>query len=162
MATEYNTLDDIVRQVLAAVSAVKDQAGAEPEAAVTMRERFCELLVLSLANLYGKTPVETSLFDRSMLRAAAAGLDDNESGKLSNRAEDWIRLEGLVRVLEGQKSYTLNRPCIAVLSIQTAEGTLGEVMERVAACYAQNPPSPELRRRTRQLASYFMTRLGRR
>lgn len=161
MATDQTILDDIVNQTMAAVAAVQDTGETELGSSITMRERFFELLVLTMANLYGKTPVAATMFDRSMLKVAAQDMDDNEAGKLSTRAEDWIRLEGLVRVLEGQKSYTLNRPAMAVLSSQTEEGTLGEVMEKVAACYAKGNPPPELRRRTRQLASYFMTRLGR-
>lgn len=161
MAIETKELDDIVRLTLEAVATSKDLPGSQSPAEVTMRERFAELVVLSMANLYGKTPVASTMFDRSMLKTVAQDMDDNEAGKLSGRAEDWMRLEGLVRVLEGQKSYTLNRPAMAVLSTRTEGGTLGEVMEKVAASYLADAPSPELRRRTRQLASYLFTRLGR-
>lgn len=161
MAAETTALDDIVRHVLTASAAEGADAADDAANLPTMRERFFELLVLSLANLHGKTPVASALFDRAMLRSVCGGLDDTEAGKLATRAEDWIRLEGLVRVLEGQKSYTLNRPSLAVLSTPTAHGTLGEVMERIALRYAERPPNPELRRHTRQLAAYFMTRLGR-
>ena len=159
--TSDSPVDILARQVLAAIASSGEQSVAELEPTLTMRERFFELLVLSLANLYGKIPVASSLFDRSMLKAVTGGLADTELGKLSDRAEDWIRLEGLVRVLEGQKSYTLNRSAIAVLSTETSEGSLGEVMEKVAACYGRNQQSAELRQRTRQLASYFLTNLGR-
>ncbi len=161
MTADKQILDDIIKQTMMALAAVRVTVETELGASITMRERFFELLVLTMANLYGKTPVASTMFDRSVLKVAAQDMDDNEAGKLSARAEDWIRLEGLVRVLEGQKSYALNRPAMAVLSTQTEAGTLGEVMEKVAACYAKGDPSPELRRRTRQLASYFMTRLGR-
>ena len=126
-----------------------------------MRERFMELLVLSLANLYGKTPIPASPFDRAMMRNITEGLDDNDAGKFTTRADDWIRLEGLVRVQEGAKNYSLNRMALAVLSTPTSQGTLGEVMEGIAAVYANPGPTPQLRLVTRQLGAYFMTRLGR-
>ena len=72
-----------------------------------------------------------------------------------------MRLEGLLRVQEGQKSYTLNRPSMAVLCTTTSHGLLGEVMERIMAAYSAPGPSAELRKATRQIGAYIMTRLAR-
>jgi hypothetical protein len=125
------------------------------------RDLFLELLVMALGSLYAKMPLGSGLFDRATLKAVLGALDDTEVGKMQNRTEDWIRLEGLVRALEGQKNYTLNRPSLAILSTATAHGRLGELMERLHQCYLAQPPSQELRTLTRNLASYFMSRLGR-
>ncbi len=95
------------------------------------------------------------------MKRITEGLDDNDAGRFSSRADDWIRLEGLVRVQEGQKNYALNRMSLAVLSTPTSQGTLGEVWEMIAAHYAASPPSPQVRHITRQFGAYFMTRLGR-
>ena len=160
MISEISQLETLVQRVLATIAAPAD-ADAPPASQATMRERFFELMVLGLANLYGKIPVAGTLFDRSTLKFVTEGLDDNESGKFSSRADDWIRLEGLVRVMEGQKSYTLNRPSLAVLCTPTSQGTLGDVMEGIAAIYANPGPTPQLRVVTRDIAAYFMTRLGR-
>lgn len=160
VSPEASFLEDLIRQAAAARSSTAS-ATTDSENEVTMRERFLELLTLSLANLFGKTPVASSLFDRNTMRLVSAGLDDNEAGRLSTRADDWIRLEGLVRVQEGQKSYTLNRPSLAVLCTPTSQGLLGEVMEGLAAVYANPGPTPEIRKATRALGAYFMTRVAR-
>lgn len=160
MQTEPSPLEALVQRVMAALNIPLSPADAEP-APLSMRERFMELLVLSLASLYGKTPIPASPFDRAMMRTITIGLDDNDAGKFSTRADDWIRLEGLVRVQEGAKNYTLNRMALAVMSTPTSHGTLGEVMETVAAAYANPGPSADLRKAARQLGAYFMTRLGR-
>lgn len=160
MSADPSPLEALIQQVLAAISA-PPEPGVAPPAQQSMRERFMELIVLVLANLYGKTPIPASPFDRAMMKILTEGLDDNDAGKFSTRADDWIRLEGLVRVQEGQKNYTLNRMSLAVLSTVTSQGTLGEVMEGVAALYANPGPTPALRHAARQLGAYFMTRLGR-
>ncbi len=160
MPAELSPLEALVNQVMAAMQIPADP-DAEAPASPSMRERFMELLVLSLASLYGKTPIPASPFDRAMMRSITKGLDDNDAGKFSTRADDWIRLEGLVRVQEGAKNYTLNRMSLAVLSTPTSQGALGEVMERAAAIYINPGPSPELRRAARLIGAYFMTRLGR-
>ena len=159
--TDVTSLDDIVQTLVVEADAISRDISIETDTGPVMRDLFLELVVLALANLYGRTPIPASLFDRAMLKVITSGLDDTDRGKLATRTEDWIRLEGLVRLQEGQKSYTLNRPSLAVLSTLTAHGSLGEVMERVSACYTGGTPTPELRRAARQLASYFMTRLGR-
>lgn len=160
MNTEPSPLEALVQRTLAAIRHPADPADADP-ATMTTRHRFMELLVLSLASLYGKTPIPGSPFDRAMMRTLTLGLDDNDAGKFSSRADDWIRLEGLVRVQEGAKNYTLNRMSLAVMSTPTSEGTVGEVMEMVVAAYANPGPSAELRKVARDFGAYFMTRLGR-
>jgi hypothetical protein len=160
MTLEPSTLDILVQKTMTAIAVAPPPEG-ETATETTMRERFFELFVLSMANLYAKTPVASSMFDRNTIKVVSIGLDDNEAGRLSTRADDWIRLEGLVRVQEGQKNYTLNRVTLSVLSTITEHGTLGELFQRVAAAYADPGPTQELRVATRQLASYFMTRVSR-
>jgi hypothetical protein len=160
MKTEVSLLESLVQQILAAIQEPLDPA-AEASSDLSMRERFMELLVLALANLYGKTPVPASPFDRAMMRSITKGMDDNDAGKFTTRSDDWIRLEGIVRVQEGAKNYVLNRMALAVLSSPTSQGTLGEVMEGIASVYSNPGPTPQLRLITRQLGAYFMTRLGR-
>ncbi len=157
---ELSPLESLIQQIITALQAPPGEEVQVP-AAVTTRERFMELLVLSLASLYGKTPIPASPFDRAMMRSITVGLDDNDAGKFSKCADDWIRLEGIVRVQEGAKNYTLNRMSLAVLSTMTSQGVLGEVMEGVASVYANPGPSQQLRLATRNLGAYFMTRLGR-
>ncbi len=145
---------------LAAVIAEPPPPSVEPNTTASMRERFFELLVLSLGNLYGKTPVAATLYDRTILRRVTEGMDDNEAGKLSLRAEDWMRLEGLVRGQEGQKAYTLGRQSLAVLSAMTSGGTVGEVMEKIQAQYAAQMPTQNMRRITRLFGAYYIARMG--
>jgi hypothetical protein len=156
-ATELTPLE---RLVLRATDALGREPET-PEGEIITRERFMEFMVLSLANLFGKTPVAASLLDRSMTKAVCYGMDDGDAGRLSTRGDDWMRLEGLLRVQEGQKSYTLNRPSMAVLCTPTSQGLLGEVLERIMAAYAQPGPSNELRQVTRLLGAYILTRLSR-
>ncbi|MBI2719133.1 MAG: hypothetical protein HYX36_10310 [Rhizobiales bacterium] len=145
------------------IDAVVDQLPADAVADPTpgTRELFLEFLAVSLGNLYAKMPLPSTLYDRTMMKIITSGIDDGEAGKLVTRAEDWMRLEGVVRAAEGQKAYILNRPSMAVLSTATEAGTLGEVLERVARTYAEQKTSPALRRNVRQLGAYFLTRLGR-
>ncbi len=84
-----------------------------------------------------------------------------DAGRLSVRTEDWIRLEGLLRQQDGTKNYSVTRASLAVLSTLTATGTLGEVFERILRRYAEAMPSENLRRTTRILGSYFLTRVAR-
>ena len=131
------------------------------EAAPSFRERFCEALVLCLGNLYGRMPMSGTLFDRAMLRTVTMGLDDTDAGKFATRTEDWIRLEGIVRAVEGQKSYVINRPSMAVLCTVTSRGMLGEAMESALARYLDKTPTEALRKSTRQMGAYFLTRIAR-
>ena len=161
MANDPTNLDIIVSKLTAEIASIrKDEPPVAPQEAST-REIFLELLALSLGGLYGSTPMPSSLFDRAVLKSVTGQLPDTDAAKLINRAEDWVRLEGLVRVMEGSKSYTINRPSLAVLSTQTAEGTLGDVLQKLASCYQQPGPTPELRSLAQEIASYFLTRVGR-
>jgi hypothetical protein len=159
MSRESSEIDTLAANIAAAIA--RPAPPAEARESYSTRGLFLELLVMALANLYAKVPLGSTLFDRATLKAVIGALDDTEAGKLQNRTEDWIRLEGLVRALEGQKSYTLNRPSLAVLSTASAHGRVGEIMERLHQRYLQQPAPPELRALTRDLASYFMSRLGR-
>jgi hypothetical protein len=160
MADEGTKLDAIARAIINELAAPSKPAPGE-EQGISIRGAFLELLVLALANFYGRLPLSASLTDRAMLKAIEPVLGDEDVGKFATKAEDWIRQEGLVRVQEGQKSYSLNRMSFAVLSTPTSEGLVGELMEKVAHRYVSEGASPELRKHTRALASYFMTRLGR-
>lgn len=160
--TMSNTAVDLDALVAECLATLADEAGPEaPPENTTMRERFFELLVLILGNLYGKTPVAAALFDRATLSRITAGMDDGDAGKLALRTEDWMRLEGLLRQQDGQKAYFLTRPSLAVLSTLTAAGTLGEVFDGFLGRYVQTPPSDNIRAATRKLGSYFLMRLGR-
>jgi hypothetical protein len=127
----------------------------------TSRDLFLELTTVSLGNLYLKMPLPGTLYDRAMLKAATEGVADDELAKITRFGEDWLRLEGVIRAAEGQKAYSLNRPAVAVLSTQTAIGTLGNVMERITKAYADGLATPHLRRHARRLATYFLTRIAR-
>ena len=153
-------LENLIQQALAAI-AVPHPEPAESETDVSMRERFFEILPLILANLYGKTPVAAPLFDRTTFLRVIVGMDDNDSGKLAIRTEDFIRLEGLARQQDGAKAYFLTRPSLAVMSTLTSHGTLGEVLEKVLRYYAAGVPANNLRRITRNLGSYYITRMAR-
>ena len=160
MADEGSKLDALARAIINELAAPSKSAEDEA-AALPARAPFLELMVLALANFYARIPLSTGLTDRAMLKVIEPVLGNEDVGKFSTNAEDWMRQEGLVRVQEGQKSYTLNRMSFAVLSTPTSEGLVGELMEKIAARYLGEGPSPELRKHTRALASYFMTRLGR-
>ena len=156
---ELSPLETLVQQVVDTLDARPAPQPLDPE--TSTRERFMELLVLSLGNMYGKTPVPVAPFSRAIMRTVIEAMDDGDAGVFTSRADDWIRLEGLVRVHEGAKNYVLNRMALAVLSTSTSQGTVGEVMERVMNFYTDTGPSLSLRKLTRRLGGYFMTRLGR-
>ena len=158
MAIEWNLLDDIAAAAHGELSELEKAHPPGPPEGSAPREIFVELLTISLGNLYGKTPIPGTLYDRAMLKPVMAGIDDGEISKLTGRFEDWVRLEGLVRAAEGQKSYMLNRATLSTLSTATPVGLLGEVMERIARCYSGNQATPELRRLARALGSYFLSR----
>lgn len=148
-------LDELASLVVSELSVI----GGDPNAAavvVTPRELFLELLTLAMANLFNRMPLPSWLFDRTILKAVAGDIDDNELTKLATKAEDWIRTEGLVRVQDGQKSYALSLKSIAALSTFTPNGTLGELMEQARLCYAREAQTPELRRLTRRLGATFL------
>ncbi|MFO1033126.1 MAG: hypothetical protein U1E15_03210 [Hyphomicrobiales bacterium] len=102
-----------------------------------------------------------ALFDRTTLLRVTTGMDDGDAGKLSLRIEDWMRLESLLRQQDGQKAYFVTRPTLAVLSTITSAGTLGEVFDRILKRYAESMPTENIRRSTRLLGSYFLSRVAR-
>lgn len=167
MTAEISALDQAARQVTNALSKIGNGGTADlpgltgPAEEVPMRELFLELLALGLANLFGIVPLASPLFDRGMLKAVAGQLPDAESSKLMIKSDDWIRLEGLVRGQDGQKSYSLSSQALAILSTETPDGSIGRLMERASECYARQAHTPELRQATRRLASVFLSMMVR-
>lgn len=159
MAESSFDLEGLVAEVEAAIAEpVSDQPG---DPSTTTRERFFELMVLILANLYGKTPLPVTLLDRAAIQKVTSGMEDGDAAKLATRGEDWIRLEGLIKQQEGQKAYFLVRPTLAVLSTLTTAGTLGEIIARIQQRYGDGLPTPRLRKATRTIGSYILMRLTR-
>lgn len=161
MASENNSLDLLIESTISAIGPSESAVAAAADGTVTMRDQFLELLTLALGNLYAKMPLPAQLFDRAMLRPVLDGMDDTDASKLTGRTEDWIRLENLVRGTEGQKSYVLNRPSMAVLSGAGPAATLGEAMARVMRAYSEQKATPDIRRAARALGTYFLTRIAR-
>lgn len=159
MSTSATDLEYLVQNALVALGDPPSENPAGPD--TTMRERFFELLVLILGNLYNKTPVAAALFDRATMLRVTEGMDDNDAGKLTLRTEDWLRLEGLLRQQDGQKAYFITRPSLSVLSTITTAGTLGEVLDKIQKRYVESMPSENIRSATRILGSYFLTRVAR-
>lgn len=160
MSDDSKELEVLVATIFAAMA--QRVAGEEqPPNEADMRQRFFELLPLILGNLYGKTPVAASLFDRNTFLRVSNGMDDTDSGKLALRTEDWLRLEGVLRQQDGQKAYSLTRPTLSILSTITEAGTLGEVLEKVLAHYAEALPTPVTREATRLIGAYFLSVFGR-
>jgi hypothetical protein len=160
MTANATDLEKLVTDVISAIALPALDAAAPPPQ-TGFRERFFEMMVLVLANLYGKTPVASPLFSRDTMLRITAGMDDGDAGKLAGRGEDWLRMEGVLRQQDGQKAYFLTRPTLAVLSTLTNHGALGEVMERALAKYSEGSPTPELRKSMVQLGSYFISRIAR-
>jgi hypothetical protein len=152
---------DVEALALMALEAIQDKPGDASPLDTSNQQRFYEMIVLILGNLYAKTPVPNTLFDRATLSRITTGMDDGDAGKLTARGEDWLRLEGLIRQQEGAKTCFLTRPSLAVLSTLTAQGPLGEVMDKILKRYQEAMPSDSLRRATRILGSYFLTRVAR-
>ncbi len=152
---------DLETFVQNALTALTDEPGDAAHADTSMRERFFELMVLILGNLYGKTPVASSLFDRGTMLKVTAGMDDVDAGKLTSRTEDWLRLEGLLRQQDGAKAYFLTRSSLSVLSTFTSSGPLGDVMAKILKGYQDAMPSENLRSATRLLGSYYINNVAR-
>jgi hypothetical protein len=159
VTTAATELGALVNEALSAIAVAEEGQAAHPD--TSMRERFFELLVLILGNLYTKTPVAAPLFDRTTLLRVTTGMDDNDAGRLAARTEDWLRLEGLLRQQDGAKAFSVSRPALAVLSTLTEAGTLGEVYDRILKRYAAAMPTEEVRHATRTLGSYFISRVAR-
>jgi hypothetical protein len=160
MSSNANDIEHLVGSLVATLALPSVPADA-PLPQTGMRERFFEMMVLVLANLYGKTPLAAPLFSRDTMLRITSGMDDNDAGKLSARGEDWLRLEGILRQQDGQKAYFLTRPALSVLSSITSQGTLGEVIERALAKYGEGQPPPELRKALVLIGSYFLSRVVR-
>jgi hypothetical protein len=167
MVAAFGALDQAARQMAEALGKVGGMEAADAPGSpgaveeVPLRELFFELLALGLANLYHIVPLSAPLFDRGMLKAVTGHLPDTESSKLIVRADDWIRLEGLVRGQEGQKSYSLSSQALAILSTETPDGSIGGLMKQSYDCYARQAHSPELRQATRRLAAVFLSMMVR-
>jgi hypothetical protein len=160
MTTIATDIEKLVAGLMAALDYPPLEADAPPPN-IGMRERFFEMMVLVLANLYGKMPLASPMFSRETMLRITAGMEDNDAGKLSARGEDWMRLEGVLRQQDGQKAYFLTRPTLAVLSTITSHGTLGEVIERALAKYSEGPPAPQVRKALVLIGAYFLTRIAR-
>jgi hypothetical protein len=158
MTTAVVDLEALAQNALAALD---DAPGEAARSDTTMRERFFELMVLILGNLYTKTPVASALFDRATMLKVTAGMDDVDAGKLTGRTEDWLRLEGLLRQQDGAKAYFLTRSSLSVLSAITSTGPLGDVMAKIQAKYQASMPSENLRSATRLLGSYYINNVAR-
>ncbi len=167
MAAAIGALDQAARQLAEALGKAGSVETVDPSGSpgaaedTPPRELFFELLALGLANLYHIVPLSAPLFDRGMLRAVTGHLPDAESSKLIIRADDWIRLEGLVRGQEGQKSYSLSSQALAILSTETPDGSIGRLMRQSYDCYARQAHTPELRQATRKLAAVFLSMMVR-
>lgn len=163
MTAETGALEQAARQMATALDKIGDATTAGPPGQVEevpVRELFLELLVVGLANLYGKVPLASTLFERSMLKAVTGHLPDAESSKIMIRTDDWIRLEGLIRGQEGQKAYSLSLQSLAILSTETPDGSIGRLMERACDCYVRQVHTPELRHATRRLAAVFLNMMA--
>ena len=160
MTSNATDIEQLVGSLMAALDYPPLEADAPPPTTGT-RERFFEMMVLVLANLYGKTPLAAPMFTRETMLRIVAGMDDNDAGKLAGRSEDWLRVEGVLRQQDGQKAYFLTRPTLAVLSTITSHGTLGEVIEKALAKYSEGPPAPQLRKALVLIGAYFLSRIAR-
>jgi hypothetical protein len=158
MTTSATTLDTLVQNALTALA---EPPGEAAHADTTMRERFFELMVLILGNLYTKTPVASALFDRATMSKITAGMDDVDAGKLTSRTEDWLRLEGVLRQQDGAKAYFLTRSSLSVLSTLSSQGPLGDLMAKILKQYQEVMPSENLRSAVRLLGSYYINNVTR-
>ena len=135
-----------------------DQAAApSPVEEVPTREFFFELFALGMANLFTIVP----LYEPAILKAVVGHLPDAESSKLIVRSNDWIRLEGLVKGQEGQKAHSLSSQALAILTAETPEGSIGQLLEKAYDCHTRQAHTPELRRATRKLAAAFLSMIVR-
>jgi hypothetical protein len=150
-ATQYEIL---VRETLAAIEepSGEDQITSE----TTMRQRFYEIIVVSLGSLFAKSPVAAQMYDRTTLLAIITGMDDSEASAFGKSADDWIRLQGLISQQEGKRAYYLPLQTIAALSGETSGILMGDLFAMILKRYGESMPSKNLRGCTRQLASHFL------
>ena len=154
MTDELSPIEKLVSETLAAL----DEPASEtpPSAETTFRERFYEMIVLALGSLFAKSPTAGQMYDRTTLNRLTAGMDDTDAANLTRRADDWIRIEGILTQTEGQKSYFLPLATLAVLSNEVSGILLGDLYERILKRYQGEMPSDNLRRCTRKLAAHFL------
>jgi hypothetical protein len=147
-----------IELLFAETQAAINETGSEtpPGPETTTRERFYEMIVVALGSLFSKSPIAGQMFDRTTLNRVIAGMDDSESAALARRADDWIRMEGILTQTEGQRSYFLPLPTMAALSTEVSGILLGEMCEMVLKRYLESAPSEALRRCARRLASHFL------
>jgi hypothetical protein len=164
MEAEGTSLALAARRMAQALGNASAQSGAPPSTGpedIPPRQLFLELLAAGLATLYPIMPLGAPLFDRAIIKAITGHMPDADSTKIVLRAEDWIRLEGLVRGTEGQKSYTLSKEILAIMETETPEGSIGLLMEKARDFYSRQAHTPELRQATRRLAAMLLSLLAR-
>ena len=152
MKSQEEQLNDLVKAALAAF----DQPFNEKPSEGSFRERFYELMVLAMGNLFPRMPTTGQIFDRVILQRVMLGLDDGDAANLGKRTDDWLRLEGMIKQEEGKRAYYLGRTTQAALSTMTPAGLLGDVFAKILRHYIDIGPSDELRQHTRSLAACFL------
>ena len=150
-------LDDLVTRALAALDEPANDEPPPPE--TSFRERFYELTVLALGNLFPRMPATGQIYDRTTLTRIIQGMDDSDAATLGKRTDDWLRLEGIIRQEEGKRAYYLPLSSQAVLSITTAGGLLGDVFGAILRRYIAANPSDNLRTATRALGAAVLVML---
>ena len=151
-------LEDLIQKTIAAI---EEPGGDQPLSAdVSPRERLYELLVLALGSLFPKSPLTGQMYDRATLLRIVEGMDDSDAAALTRRADDWIRLEGIMKQQEGQRAYYLPLKTLAALSVPTSAGLLGEIFDKILQRYLASAPSTNLRNCTRLLAAEFLISLA--
>ncbi|MDE2385838.1 MAG: hypothetical protein KGO53_14600 [Alphaproteobacteria bacterium] len=156
--TDTAYLDDLVTRALAALEDAPNDAPPPPE--TSFRERFYELVVLALGNLFPRMPNSGQIYDRTTLNRIVMGMDDGDAANLGKRTDDWMRLEGIIKQEEGKRSYYLPLATQAALSANTASGLLGDVCAEILKRYIAANPSDSLRSATRALGAAVMQILG--
>jgi hypothetical protein len=154
MSDRNVALDKLVTKAIAAIAEPGTEAPPPPE--TTPRDRFYEFLVLALGTLFPKAPMAGQMYDRATLLRVIEGMDDNESAALAKRADDWLRLEGIIKQMEGQRAYFLPLQTQAALSVNTSGGLLGDVFDKILKRYLEAAPNENLRLCTRLLGAYFL------
>ena len=150
-STPYEIL---VRETLAAL---QEPSGVDQIASETsIRQRFYEIIVVSLGGLFTKSPVAAQMYDRTTLLSIITGMDDTEASSFGKSADDWIRLQGLINQQEGKRAYYLPLQTMAALSGETCGILMGDLFGMVLKRYGESMPSKNLRGCTRSLASHFL------
>jgi hypothetical protein len=153
MPTTATHYEGLVNNTLAAL---QEPADAAAPAETTMRQRFYEIIVVSLGALYAKSPVAAQMYDRATLLSIIAGMDETDASEFGKSADDWIRLQGLINQQEGKRAYYLPLQTMAALSSETCGILMGDLFSMVLKRYSSGLPSENLRSCTRKLASHFL------